>query len=256
MIIDWTVQTIVRFPWRRIDFEFENRSFRYIQQSRELASILRTHSDGSFDDEDKAFQSISRVLSGLCWSLKVPVFSDLHGGCGAANPKSYMKRRKPTVASKAKLLQNYHVFSFSLPIVKNNKAWKALSYYREAFSANSEFHQAISFYKTIEVAFSKKKERKRWIYNNYDKFVSRNDNIYLSSLKDPKKFFAEDVGHHAVAHQMWNPDKLPDYKLGHIATRILKGLATEAIRNELGVNKDHEIRCSSIKLPKSFRKRK
>lgn len=243
MIIDWTVQTIVHFPWRRIDFEFEDRSFRYIQQSRELASVLRTHANASLEDQNKAFQSISRVLSGLSWTLKVPMFSDLHGGCGALGPFKDMKQRIPTVVSKAMFLQTYHVSSFSLPIVPNDKAWKALAYHREALSANSAFHKAISYFKAIEVALPKKKQRENWISKHYEETAPPSQKPLLSILRpSPRKFFAEDVGHHAVAHQLWLPDKLPDYTLGHVAARILENLAIQAIRDELGVCKSRLIR--------------
>ncbi len=242
-LIDWTVQTSVQFPWRRIDFEFESRPFRYIQQSKKLASILRTCSTSTQDDEDRAFQSMSRVLSGLCWTLELPIFSDLHGGCGCSysDIKEYIKIRKPTVCSKARFMRNHLCSVFSLPVVLNDKAWKALAYYREAFSANSAFHKTNSFFKVIEVAFPEKKKRKKWIFDNFDQ-AARNEQKHLLNLnnsKSPKEYFSEDVGHHAVAHQYWIPDKLADFTLGHIANRIFQNLANQVIRDILGVkNRD------------------
>ncbi|GEM_PF-3713301 len=150
----------------------------------------------TYDNEQghkAVFQTISHFLSELSWKLRIELCVD---DCiyGTGLPDCSFPNHFPR-------LERYFIHNFKQEVFANDQHL-ALGFYREGFGSESPFYRFLSFYKILEIPFTKGREKGKWIGSLTPRLSESKDSLqYLkrNGVTDVAQWIFKE-GRNALSH--------------------------------------------------------
>lgn len=240
---DWVcinIDSRMSWPIKPQQFTFEGHPVWVMPVTTENYPGLAINKPADMDRDD-AFALLHRALSVLAWLQDTgAVVQQMTGG----NLPRMMGMRESLGRS---IRENFDLSD--LPVIKEDAAKLAFALMREGRGLNHSAYSFFSFYRVLEIAIPRGKERGKWITANIDAIPGHKAQAALQELKakiegDVGKHLFES-GRHAIAHAkldpIINPDDPRDAQRLQSELPIIEALAVLAIERHLGIQAPHQM---------------
>jgi hypothetical protein len=164
---DLAVKPNFSWPNEQVELTFEGRRVVLQPITNELSCTVSV-----FDNDDITFKDggtvLSRFLSRLAWSMNAGVVELFI--CGSNNPVRPGRLGRGTYEQSGWSLVDPWNYLY-LPITNSPDADLALALFREGLSINSVPFSFLSYFKVLNISFSKGPAQKDWINANLDRVI-------------------------------------------------------------------------------------
>lgn len=251
------------FSWPRVQVEvvFEGRRIVLQPITDELSCTVSV-----FDDHEITFEDggtiLSRFLSRLAWSMGGGVVELFV--CGSNNPVRPGRLGRGTYEKSGWALVEPWDYLY-LPSANNPDADLALALFREGLSINSVPFSFLSYFKVLNISFSKGPAQKGWINANLGRVLYQpalDRLLELGKSECDIGAYLYKQGRCAVAHanetSRINPDSYADKWRLELDLPLIKEISALFIEQEMGVLSDSSfwkhLRETNDETPELFKK--
>ncbi len=153
-----------------IYFEFENRTFRWINGTAESKAVVSVGVK-DLNNHKAEDESLNRLLSVIVWEHRQPIVK----GDGIGGPKRQLPLIWSPRSNFGLQIDPQHLFGKTGN--SSDKRWLALALYKEGVKSSSVFYRFFNFWKILEVALKEKKDRWDWINSKAPNLIVHKDRI-------------------------------------------------------------------------------
>ena len=238
----WVVANIkqqIGWPTKITLVEFRNHKLLLLPEDDTLLSCIAIRKEKTLTDNEARI-IISHYLSSLAWVEGRSIYVSGWTG-GGPHPFRMAK------SSSASVVRSTFHYKY-LPDPTDDKIRLALALYREALSLNNVAYSFLSYYKIINLRFTKGDDQKNWIDKNLknitDKYaIKRRDELSKNedSVSDYIYISCRCAIAHAGTEPTVNPENFDDEKRLNQDLPLIKNLAELMIENEFGIKSQRTV---------------
>lgn len=233
------LETNLSWPVEYQKYNYQGADFFIIPITKESYPAIAIKNIGYSDQEARS--TLLRFISAVSWSESSGII--VVGFTGGNLPRPLAREKSFGLTITRDLNLTY------LPEPSEDRGRLALALMREGRGLNHPAYAFLSFYRVLEAAMPKGKQRRSWIVDKLDSIFDRRGIEALAALRASGITDIDEhlynSGRKAIAHAqsdpIINPDEAADYE--RIATElpIMRGLAELAIEDILQIKTRHTI---------------